>query len=59
MSEGMKQSRFDIYLHGRHIETVYYDEDMAAEEVRKSLINHDGFNTNIVIVKRDSGGYSK
>jgi hypothetical protein len=33
------------------VDTVFYTADCDAEYVRKSLINHDGFSPNIVVVK--------
>jgi hypothetical protein len=34
-----------------YVDTVFYTADCDAEYVRKSLINHDGFSPNIVVVK--------
>ena len=33
------------------INTVYFDTSMSREEVRDSLINHDGFSSSITITK--------
>ena len=44
------QDAWDVYLRGRKIDTVFatgYD----AEEMKRSLINHDGYNANITIRK--------
>ena len=40
---------FDIYLQGDWIETVYFVASFTCEEVRISLIQHDGFNANIEV----------
>lgn len=50
----MKSQTFDIYLHNKHIDTVFFDEDMTAEEVKRSLINHDGYHPKIVVRKAAS-----
>ena len=46
----MAQDAFDVYLDGKHIDTVFasvgaYD----AEEMKKSLINHDGYSSGIEV----------
>jgi hypothetical protein len=28
----------------RHVDTVFFDNDMREDEVRRSLVDHDGFN---------------
>ena len=46
----MVQSKgMDVYLYGKLIDTVWFDEDMSIEEIKKSLINHDGYNPNIEV----------
>jgi len=42
-----------IYLNGIHIDTVYYRGKLDPEDVRRSLINHDGYPANIKV--RDVG----
>jgi hypothetical protein len=42
---------FDVYLNGKNIDTVFYTKGFTADEVRQSLINHDGYNLNIVVKK--------
>lgn len=44
-----KQKAWRVYLGARHIETVYFDSDMLADEIRRSLVNHDGFNPAITV----------
>lgn len=48
---------WDVFLHGRYIDTVYFDSDMTHNDVLQSLINHDGMNPAIVVVKRERHGY--
>jgi hypothetical protein len=48
----MAQDAFDVYLNGKHIDTVFasvgaYD----ADEMKKSLINHDGYSAGIKVRK--------
>src|SRR6266850_144422 len=40
---------WDVFLRGKLIDTVFYDVDVSADEVRRSLINHDNYNPNIVV----------
>lgn len=40
---------WDISLNGSKIDTVFYEADMDADAVRKSLIEHDGYHADIVV----------
>lgn len=44
---------FNVYLHGREIDTVFYNDDVSitTEEVKRSLINHDGYDYKIKVCK--------
>jgi len=44
---------FDVYLLGTCIDTVFYGDDapVDAEEVRRSLIDHDGYDSQITVVR--------
>jgi len=50
-------TEWEVYLEtGRytsddHIDTVFYDSDMSKEEVTKSLIDHDGYDPAIYLIK--------
>lgn len=48
---------FDVFLHGKEIDTVFYSADakVDAEEVRRSLIGHDGYSPAIVVRDRKTG----
>jgi hypothetical protein len=46
-----RQIPWKVFLNNRLIDTVYYDRDCDAEYVRRSLIEHDGFNANIKVRK--------
>lgn len=43
---------WDVYLEGRKIDTVYVDKSQSADEVRKWLIEHDGYHPQIVVRQR-------
>ncbi len=54
----MKTAAFDVFrpskffnLQPTWIDRVFYDEDMSAEEVRRSLVNHDGYSPDITVRK--------
>jgi rubrerythrin len=38
---------WDVFLEGKIIDTVYFDEDIEADQVMDSLINHDGYDPRI------------
>jgi hypothetical protein len=42
---------FDVFLNGKNIDTVFYSRDakMTNDEVRRSLINHDGYDPAIIV----------
>jgi hypothetical protein len=50
-----KHFAFDVYLRGKKIDTVFYsypenyDYKEAKEEVKKSLIEHDGYDSQIKV----------
>ena len=45
----MRMNAWNVYLNGRLIDTVFYDKTCDTEYVRESLINHDGYNPNIIV----------
>ena len=44
---------FNVYLNGRLIDTVFYIKSSkeTCDEVKRSLVNHDGYNPEIVVKK--------
>lgn len=42
---------FHVYLQGKKIDTVFYPKKDTADDVRRSLISHDGYNQKIVVKK--------
>ena len=44
---------WDVYLNGEWEDTVYFLPTMGEGEVRQSLVNHDGYDPDIVVVKVD------
>jgi hypothetical protein len=49
LTEG--STAYDVYLNGELIDTVFQSDPSDAEEVKKSLINHDGYDSGIVVKK--------
>ena len=41
---------FDVYLNKKLIDTVFYNDGITAGEVRKSLIDHDGYDPRISVI---------
>lgn len=44
---------FNVYLNGRRIDTIFYSKNanVNTEDVKRSLINHDGYDFRIVVTK--------
>ena len=44
---------FNVYLNGKLIDTVFYSASakVDADEVKRSLINHDGYDGGIKVVR--------
>jgi len=49
----MKHQAWRVTLAGKHIDTVFFNADMSADDVKRSLIGHDGYDPAIV-VRRDN-----
>ena len=53
----MPSQAWNVYLNGKLIDTVFYNTHcdggakITAEEVKKSLVDHDGYNPAIVVRK--------
>lgn len=46
-----QQKAFKVYESNKHVDTVFFNEDMTANEVKYSLINHDCYSENIEVIK--------
>lgn len=43
---------FNVYLNGKLIDTLYFTKGQeTSDEVRRSLINHDGYDSRIIVKK--------
>ena len=51
----MSMQPWDVILNGKVIDTVYYLPDCDAEYVRRRLIDHDGYDSNISVRKSYRG----
>lgn len=54
MTKFMRNQKFDVFSSELHlIDTVFYQErlKMSTEEVRRELIDHDGYAANITVRK--------
>jgi len=47
----MKQTKWNVYLNGKLIDSVFYNTNCDADYVKNSLINHDGYDTRISVRK--------
>jgi len=48
----MKYDAFNVYLDGMEIDTIFTNKNVyTVEEMRQSLINHDGYHPNIEVRK--------
>lgn len=52
-TEPRRHQPFDVYLRGKLIDTVFYSAsaNVDVDEVRRSLIDHDGYDPAIVVKK--------
>lgn len=51
-----RKAKWAVYLGRKEISQVYFDPKMTAEEVRNSLVNHDGIAPNIRVFRVDIPG---
>ena len=42
---------WQVSLNGGYVDTVFYDKGLDADYVLNSLINHDGYNSDIIVTK--------
>ena len=49
----MKTQAWNVYLNGKRIDTIFCDNDIEADSVKDSLVNHDNYDPNIN-VRRDN-----
>lgn len=47
----MPLQAWDVYLRGKWIDTVFCDPRDDADDVKRSLVNHDGYDVAIVVRK--------
>lgn len=45
----MKAIGWNVYLHGKLIDTVFFDADCDKDYVYKALVNHDGYDPAIKV----------
>lgn len=43
---------FDVYKYGKNVDTVFADAHCSTEEVQDSLVEHDGYDPSIIVVRR-------
>jgi hypothetical protein len=43
----MKARAWNVYLNGRLVDTVWFDEDCDADYVLRALVEHDGYDPRI------------
>jgi hypothetical protein len=42
---------WNVYLHGKKIDTIFYSTKETADSVKRSLVDHDGYDSGIVVRK--------
>lgn len=45
---------WNVYLHGKKIDTVFFSISMSQTEVLLALINHDGYDPSILVKESKS-----
>lgn len=46
----MSSNPWDVYLDGNLVDTVWFDEDCEDDYVYRALVEHDGYDSNIVVL---------
>ena len=46
---GTAHQAWNVYLRGNLIDTVFFMPDMNAEDVKRALVNHDGYAPDIIV----------
>ena len=46
---GTAHQAWNVYLNGKLIDTVFFTPDMGADDVKRSLVNHDGYDSGITV----------
>jgi hypothetical protein len=46
-----KQVPWDVYLRGRWVDTIFFDDDFDRDRVKKSLVDHDHYDPAIVVTR--------
>ena len=46
----MKQNAWDVWLNGKYLDTVWFSTDCDCQYVKQSLIDHDGYSPNIIVL---------
>lgn len=47
-----RMAAFDVYQAGKHVDTVFYSGSVSADEVRRELVEHDGYDGSIEVRAR-------
>ena len=51
LSKNKESQAWDVYLNGKKIDTVFYNVGLDADYVKDGLVNHDGYDSNIIVKK--------
>jgi hypothetical protein len=53
MAYGIKRktTKWNVSLNRKRIDSVFYNADIKKEDVKRSLVEHDGYNPNIKLNK--------
>ena len=47
-----RMNEFEIWKNDKLVDAVFYDSRMTTDEVRCDLIEHDGYSSSIIVVKK-------
>jgi hypothetical protein len=53
MAAKTKMTAWNVYRGTKLVDTIYYDSKMAQEEVKTSIMDHDGYPPDIRIEKKE------
>lgn len=49
----MRMQAWNVFLDKCWQDRVYFDADMGADQVKRALVNHDGYPSNITVKKQN------
>lgn len=46
----LTENRWSVWYRGHRLTEVYFDRSMSSDDVKRALVNHDGYHKDIVVL---------